>query len=163
MLSIGVKHPDHSPHLVPRLRMKLHLQFRVRLWYVQGQLCVIFHILMSLVGRYCNSCHPSCPVFGLLRPVTDIANRILPSFQRSFQTSFFVWLVFQDLFWQPVRTPAVSVLFCNIEILLLVEFVILVISSYIVRSRLCARISQFFSWNMFLPSVVSDAVHDSLS
>jgi hypothetical protein len=36
----------------------------------------------------------------------------------------FVWVVFQDLFWQPVITPAVYV-FCITGILLLVEFLIL--------------------------------------
>jgi len=35
-----------------------------------------------------------------------------------------IWLVFQDLFWQPVITPAVCV-FRITEILLLVEFLIL--------------------------------------
>jgi len=63
-------------HQVPRLRMKLTPPPLpcMTLWGVKVQLCDILHIITNLLRRSCNSLHPSCPMFSLLRPVHDITN-----------------------------------------------------------------------------------------
>ena len=68
------------PQQVPRIRTKLTPSTPpcMILWGVKVQLCDILCILTSLVRRSCNSLHPSCPMFSLLRPVTDITNRNPP-------------------------------------------------------------------------------------
>jgi hypothetical protein len=133
-------------HQVPRLRMKLTPPPlpSMTLWGVKVQLCDILHILTNLVRRSYNSLHPSCPMFSLLRPVHDITNWNSSIILEVFPNV--LYLVFQDLFWQPVITPAICV-FCITEILLLVEFLILSCFHHVWSTLL---ISQFCSRDLFL-------------